>query len=334
MDRGETAKISECCRLSFKLEKSDLDDANTPWKMRYSAIQNVTLNLPRAAYLANYSNEKLEAEIKRQMNLAAQAHVEKKRYLEKLLALKNQGPLALLTMDRDGEAYLRMHRATFLIGILGLNEMVEYHLGKELHEDEDAFKFGLHTIALLYHETKKLSDKYGLRFVLEQTPAESCAYRLAKLDLEHYPDQTSQVVKGSLRDKAIYYTNSTYLNVGLPIDPIERVEREGKFHDLIEAGALTHVWLADAKPSKETVANFVIKAFRNTRNAQIAFSPEFTSCNNCFRTTRGLIDTCSYCDSSDVDHITRVTGYFSRVSGWNKGKKAELADRYKGGIQT
>ena len=334
MDRGETAKISECCRLSFKLEKSDLDDANTPWKMRYSAIQNVTLNLPRAAYLANYSNEKLEAEIKRQMNLAAQAHVEKKRYLEKLLALKNQGPLALLTMDRDGEAYLRMHRATFLIGILGLNEMVEYHLGKELHEDEEAFKFGLHTIALLYHETKKLSDKYGLRFVLEQTPAESCAYRLAKLDLEHYPDQTSQVVKGSLRDKAIYYTNSTYLNVGLPIDPIERVEREGKFHDLIEAGALTHVWLADAKPSKETVANFVIKAFRNTRNAQIAFSPEFTSCNNCFRTARGLIDTCIYCNSSDVDHITRVTGYFSRVSGWNKGKKAELADRYKGGIQT
>src|SRR5512136_2139242 len=41
-DRGETAKISECCRLSFKLEQSDLDDAKEPWKMRYSAIQNIT----------------------------------------------------------------------------------------------------------------------------------------------------------------------------------------------------------------------------------------------------------------------------------------------------
>lgn len=29
----------------------------------------------------------------------------------------------------------------------------------------------------------------------------------------------------------------------------------------------------------------------------------------------------------DVDHITRVTGYFSRVSGWNKGKQGELVDR-------
>jgi hypothetical protein len=33
--------------------------------------------------------------------------------------------------------------------------------------------------------------------------------------------------------------------------------------------------------------------------------------------------------SKDVDHITRVTGYFSRTSGWNKGKTAELRDRHR-----
>ena len=31
----------------------------------------------------------------------------------------------------------------------------------------------------------------------------------------------------------------------------------------------------------------------------------------------------------NVDHITRVTGYFSKVSGWNKGKSAELKDRHR-----
>ena len=31
-----------------------------------------------------------------------------------------------------------------------------------------------------------------------------------------------------------------------------------------------------------------------------------------------------------LDHITRVTGYFSKVAGWNKGKKGELLDRHKG----
>ena len=29
----------------------------------------------------------------------------------------------------------------------------------------------------------------------------------------------------------------------------------------------------------------------------------------------------------NIEHITRVTGYFSKVSGWNKGKVAELKDR-------
>ena len=34
----------------------------------------------------------------------------------------------------------------------------------------------------------------------------------------------------------------------------------------------------------------------------------------------------------DVDHITRVTGYFSKTSGFNKGKQAELRDRYRSGV--
>jgi ribonucleoside-triphosphate reductase len=73
----------------------------------------------------------------------------------------------------------------------------------------------------------------------------------------------------------------------------------------------------------------VLKTFHNTRNAQIAFSPEFTACNSCLKTTRGLHDKCLYCGSDTVDFITRVTGYFSKVSGWNTGKRAELRDRYK-----
>ncbi len=31
----------------------------------------------------------------------------------------------------------------------------------------------------------------------------------------------------------------------------------------------------------------------------------------------------------NIEHITRVTGYFSKVGGWNKGKVAELVDRHR-----
>ena len=113
------------------------------------------------------------------------------------------------------------------------------------------------------------------------------------------------------------------------MNPIERVRQEGLFHPLIEAGALTHIWLGEAKPSKESLANFVMKTFKQTQNDQIAFSPEFTTCNRCQRTSRGLAEVCSYCGSRDVDGITRITGYFTRISSWNKGKIAELRDRYR-----
>ncbi len=328
-DRGETAKISECCRLSFKLEESDLADANTPWKMRYTALQNVTLNLPRAAYAAHHDDAALFKKLDELLEYTAKAHVQKKQFIERIISLKDEGPLALLTMDRDGEPYLRLHRATYLIGLLGLNELVQHHCGHEMHENEYALRFGLRILAHLYLRIKELSKIYDLRFVMEQTPAESAAHRLARLDLEHFPDESMHVVKGNTQNNSAYYTNSTYLNIGVPIDPIERVKCEGKFHDLIEAGALTHVWLGESQPPKESISNFVVKTFRNSRNAQIAFSPEFTSCDNCFKTSRGLRTRCPYCNSERVDHITRVTGYFTKVSGWNKGKKAELRDRYR-----
>jgi len=337
-DRGETAKISECCRLSFKLEQSDLDDAKEPWKMRYSAIQNVTLNLPRAAYLAcrqagkaKNSDEKLFEELTRQMELAVMAHLQKRKFIEELLRLGNDGPLSLLAMKKDGEPYLRLHRVTHLIGMLGLNELVQFHTGKELHEDEESLKFGMKVIAFMKLKCEEFSKLHKMHFVLEQTPAESTAYRFAKLDMKHFRDSAVRVMKGSMENNNIYYTNSTYFNISQPMNTIDRVTKEGLFHPLIDAGALTHVWLGEARPHASSIANFVVKTFRNTSNSQIAFSPEFTSCNECGKIVRGLRENCAYCGSGSVEGITRITGYFSKISGWNKGKLGELADRYKKG---
>jgi ribonucleoside-triphosphate reductase len=287
-DRGETAKISECCRLAFKLEKSDIEDAKTPWKMRYSAMQNVTLNLPRIAYQAKGHDGALFEMISEKMAMMARAHIQKRVFIKKLLDMGMRGPLGLLTMSSDGQPYYRYERATFLFGMVGLNEMVQHHTGHEMHESNDSLMFGLKVIAHMEKEAERLSKKYGMRFVLEQTPAESTAYRMAKLDLRHYPEEAKKVVKGNMNNGGVYYTNSTYLNVGTAISPIERVKKEGMFHPMIHAGSLTHVWLGESKPDPKSIASFVVKTFKNTTNDQIAFSPEFTSCLDCGRTTRGL----------------------------------------------
>lgn len=331
-DRGSTAKISECCRLSFKLQEADLREAREPWKMRYCALQNVTINLPRIAYEAKGDDRRLFSELSKKVELAVEAHLQKKAFIERLLSLGETGPLGLLTMNRDGEPYLRLHRSSYLIGMVGLNELVQYHTGQELHESPEALRFGLKVIAHMKLLADKFSGTHKMKFVLEQTPAESTAYRFARLDLEHFDEAALRCVKGNIDAGEVYYTNSTYLNVGAPINPIDRVRLEGLFHPIIEAGALTHLWLGESRPSRDSLANFVTKVFRWTQNDQIAFNPEFTTCLDCNRTQRGLRSSCGFCGSAKVENITRITGYFSKVSGWNKGKLGELRDRYRGGL--
>jgi ribonucleoside-triphosphate reductase len=328
-DRGDTAKISECCRLSFKLEQQDLEDAKHPWKMRYSALQNVTINLPRLGYKAEGDDQKLFDELTSMMETCCAAHLEKKAFIERLLDKGENGPLALLTMKRDGTSYLRMHRVSYLLGMVGLNELVKIHTGEELHDSDEAFRFGLRVIAHMKLVTDKFSKHHNMHFVLEQTPAESTSYRFAKLDMKHYSPMAGHMVRGDISRGEVYYTNSTQLHVGCDVNPAERVEREGLFHPLIEAGAITHLWLGEQRPSAASLANLVKKIFTNTMNDQIAFSPEFTTCLCCGRTFRGLSDDCPKCGSSDVEGITRITGYFTKISSWNKGKLGELGERMR-----
>jgi len=328
-DRGDTAKISQCCRLSFKLEESDFLDAKEPWRMRYTALQNVSLNLPRIAFMAKGDDTRLFNLITERFLLTVKAHKEKRAFIERLLSAGEDGPLSLLTMNRDGMPYLRMNRASHLVGMVGLNEMVQVHTGEEMHESKKALKFGLKIISHMKLLADRMKRQENMRLVLEQTPAESTSYRFAKLDLHYFSPASGRTVKGDVSTGEVYYTNSTHLNVRVPMNPIERVTNEGLFHPLVEAGSISHVWMGESLPTKGAIGDFVTKTFKHTLSDQIAFSPEFTVCNACNRTSRGLADACPQCHSTDVDGITRITGYFTKVSSWNKGKLGELKERYR-----
>ena len=92
---------------------------------------------------------------------------------------------------------------------------------------------------------------------------------------------------------------------------------------------MSNVWLGDFLPHAEKLTDFVARILDDTLNDQLVFSPEFTSCANCGRTSRGVRDACPACGARDVEGIARITQYFSRISGWNRGKLAELRDRKK-----
>lgn len=307
--------------------RTDGTDEDAPGKTRRIAVQNVTLNLPRLGYKARGDDRRLFELLTELMELAARAHVQKKDFIEKLLSYGDQGPLSMLTTSGDGSPYLRMNRAVYLVGMAGLNELVRIHRGREMHETEDALAFGLRVVEHMKAEASRLSEAHGLRFTLEQTPAETTAYRFARLDLRYFSPEAGHAVRGDLSRGEIYYTNSTHLSVAAGVTAIDRTRMEGRFHPLIGANAVTHLWLGDLRPRPEDLAAFITRVFRETGNRQVILSPEFTNCSICRKTVSGLHRTCPSCGSGEVEGIARITHYFSRIAGWNKGKLAELRDR-------
>lgn len=328
-DRGENPQLAQCCRLRLQLDKGDVAELVEPWKLRFSALQNVSMNLPGIAYRNKNSESTFLDELFTTMDAGKVAHINKMNLIFDLLNMGADGPLHLLCMDNDGLQYFRPEKMKFLIGVVGLNEAVEMLCGEQLHESKDAFMLGTKILSNMQAKCKEITNEVGYTCILEQTPAETTAYRFASMDRKRYDNGIEKYFRGNLLSGGIYYTNSSYLNINAPTGAIERIKMEGKMHPFIDAGAITHVWLGEHAPPAEGIANIVRKTFHNTSNAQVAFSPEFTSCNSCNKTSRGLSTVCEYCGSTNVDGITRVTGYFSKISSWNISKVQELKDRHK-----
>ncbi|MDD5687221.1 MAG: anaerobic ribonucleoside-triphosphate reductase [Elusimicrobia bacterium] len=326
-DRDEVT-LSACCRLRTKITDNYM--VEHPESMRFCGFQNITLNLPQAAYRAGKGNiDKLLTEISDDMDLAVKAHIQKKGFAKKLMSGRNMPLYQIGKVALDGKPYVDLEKSTYILGMVGLNECVQYLTGKQLHESEDVFRLGLKIISFMYLKTKEYEKKHNLKFALEESPAESAARRLAKVDLQRYP-QAREVIKGDIETDEYYYTNSVHFSASAPVSIIDRIVKQSQFHSLIESGAIIHAFIGEEKPQALSVLNLIEKTWKNTKCAQITISPEFTVCNDCNRMVRGLKDSCLRCNSSNVYGVTRIVGYYSRIPNWNKSKIGELKDRHKG----
>jgi len=330
-DRNES-QLSQCCRLRTTVTDNRM--IKYPERMRFCGFQNITINLPQAAYRAGKENlEGMIKDIEKSMEIAVDAHLQKKEFISKIMNTEGTPLWQVGKKTADGEPYVDLDKATYIIGLIGLNEAVQYVTGKELHEgiedSKSAYKDGMKVVAAMNLKAKELSKKTGLKLTLEESPAESAARRFVKTDLRIYPTQTKSVVKGDLDKDEMYYTNSIHFRADAPVSLTERIEYQSRFHSLIESGAIIHAFVGEKRPSAESIANLVEKAYKNTQCAQLVISPEFTYCGDCHKEDAGLKEKCGSCGSENVVGITRIVGYYSRVDNWNKSKKGELKDRRK-----
>jgi ribonucleoside-triphosphate reductase len=259
-------------RVQFRFEREETEaDGLESWEPRDVAVQRVTLNLARAAYRASSENA-LMSELERIIGLAARAHAQKHDFIQQLLALKSLGPLALLTIERNGRPYVDMRHVRYLVGITGLNECVQHFTGRELHDCGEAMNLALRILQRIEEFCDQWSKHLGLRCVPVQTTEEGINHRLAVIDLQEFPEEARRVIKSDPVTHDLFYTPGVRTNAFHEINPTDRVRLEGRLHGHLTADAVTAVRMADAETSHRSIADFVRKTYHHSACRQLVLS--------------------------------------------------------------
>ena len=316
---------SQCCRLIFAPDSEELEDFYKG-ALRMGSLQVVTINLPRLAYEAHGDDDRLFEILDDRMNLAKEVLLIKRAIIKERM---RDRALPFCAMDCHGEPYLNVDKQVLNIGFVGLNEMLEAHIGRELHEGAQAWRFGLKVIRHMVERAALFSEETGLRFGCIQTPAESSAHRLALIDLKTYGKNAA--VQGDSTNGAVYYTNSSHVRPSAGIPLLDRIKIEASFHPLTRGGAILHVWLGEANSSPEALWNLTRRIATETLTAYFTYTKDLTICQKCLSVTSGLLSMCPRCGATGdyIEQWSRITGYYQRVRGWNAGKRAELQDRHR-----
>ena len=273
---GKGVSCYQCCAYCFVENPEDTEDFYE--KLNFDGGKHFTmgswqvssLNLPRLAYKADGNDEILFEESRRLMDSALEVFKAKKKWMN--LALKNnripfatQRPIDPRTGEK-GTTAVDFDALTFTIGLVGGNEMAQYHTGYQLHENTEGIKVLIRLILEMQKYKKILEEQSGYKIALARTPAESTAQRFAISDLitDKYRANAEKLVKGDVgqakfllanqkKDVPVYYSNGTHVDVGAKIGLFDRMNIEQKLFPLLNGGNMLHIWLGDANPGPEAL---------------------------------------------------------------------------------
>lgn len=350
---GEGISCYQCCAYNFSTTADK--DSSFEDKMYFrdgqhfsmGAWQVVSLNCPRAAYVAGGDDQLLFANLKKLMDSAIELFKIKRYWMDHIvdsgrMPFATQRPKDPISGGKGAMA-VDLEGLVYTMGVVGINEMVQHHTGYQMHESPEARQLSIRAMYEMEFYARELSEKHGIEIALARTPAETTCQRFAVSDLLHkeYKDYAKEVIKGDLeaalsrisetRDLPIYYTNGTHVPPGADVSITDRIDLEHVFFPIVDGGNILHIFMGEGHPDPRGLKEFAMNLARTTQVGYFAFTKDMTVCMNDFHVAGGLLEECPNCSSGNVEHLSRVTGYIQAVDGWNSGKKQELKDRRRYG---
>ncbi len=273
------------------------------------SIGVVTINMNRLGYEAETEEEFFD-KLKHYMTLGKDALEIKRKIIQK-------------NLDNGLMPYTKAYLGTWdnhfsTIGLCGMNECCRNFLEKDISTKEGK-EFTIKTLNLMRETLKEFQKETGNLYNLEATPAESAAYRLAKMDKKYCPD----IITAG--EKEPYLTNSTQLPVDYSEDAIQAVEHQTDIQPLYTGGTIFHTFLGEKMSSGEACKNLVKKIAENTRLPYFSITPTFSICKE-HGYIAGEKPICPKC-GQETEVYSRIVGYFRPIKNWNSGKQEEFKDR-------
>jgi len=295
---------SMCCRLRIdnrELRKrgGGLFGANP----LTGSIGVVTINMPRLGYLAKDEAEFFDR-LRNLMELAKESLIIKRKTLEALTekGLYPYSKFYLQRIKKSEGGYWKNHFST--IGLIGMNEALLNLYGISIAE-EKGHAFALKTLDFMRSRLGAFQEETGSIFNLEATPAEGASYRLAKKDLERYPD-IRIYNREHYGGETPYYTNSTHLPVGLAKDLFAALELQDPLQTRYTGGTVFHAFLGERMPSPEATKRLVRKIAETFHLPYYTLTPTFSVCPK-HGYISGEHKYCPKCDEELAEGYTQET---------------------------
>jgi len=191
-----------------------------------------------------------------------------------------------------------LKHGTLSMGFIGLAETLKALTGQHHGESAESQKIGLEIVRYMRQRMDDESAKTGLNFTLLATPAEGLSGRFLKIDQQLYGK-----IPG-VTDKD-YYTNSFHVPVYYPIKAAKKIQLEGPYHELTNAGHISYVEM-DGDPTKNLTAfEAIIRCMHDSGIGYGSVNHPIDRDPLCGY--NGIIDNvCPKCGRTESEHMLRM----------------------------
>lgn len=294
-------KIASCCRLINDLELAGCDSFGNGG-VSLGSHRVVTINLPRLGKRAT-SCEHFLTLLDEQLDAARDALLSHRRLIAKRI---KDGCIPFVDY---GVIFFERMFSTF--GINGSYECLQ-ELGFSITTEQ-----GKEVTSMILDHIRRYaqtcSRTYGHSFNVEQVPAETLAVKFAE------------------KDRFMYGMNvPLYSNQFIPLwvdcDIVDRINLDGLFSQKLTGGGISHLNVGEQLTTVDQMKRLIKHAI-SAGCEHFAINYNFCVCTDNHVTVGGVATICPMCNKPIKDYYTRIIGYFTPVSSWNKGRREEIKHR-------